>query len=188
MNLRDIVFATDFSEPSEAAGRIARELALELGARLHIVHVISPGEGPWRGSRHPCRIGSPHREGPRDGDLAALGVAGSRDRLLCARQAGRDHGGRHAWAHRSEPVPSGKRGGSGDPARSVPCAHRSRRFLAGWRCSRVDGAARRDNASVHRVRGPHGCLICETCRARIRGEALARKVEAEWAGRRGAPA
>ncbi len=31
-------------------------------------------------------------------------------------------------------------------------------------------------------------LICETCGARIRGEALERKIETERAGRRGAPA
>jgi len=43
---------------------------------------------------------------------------------------------------------------------------------------------------------PHGCivcaretheLVCETCRARIRGEALEQKLEAERPGRRGSP-
>jgi Universal stress protein family len=43
---------------------------------------------------------------------------------------------------------------------------------------------------------PHHCvvwaredddLICESCRSRIRGEALERKIEAERAGRRGMP-
>ena len=88
MNVRDLVFATDFSDPAEAAGRIARELALELGARLHIVHVTPQGADP--------------------------------------------------------------------------------------------GAAALDLAEA-------ACHV-ETCRARIRGEALGRKVEAERAARRGAPA
>jgi hypothetical protein len=44
---------------------------------------------------------------------------------------------------------------------------------------------------------PHRCivcagqtddLVCETCRARIRGEALEHKVETERAGRRGSSA
>jgi hypothetical protein len=44
---------------------------------------------------------------------------------------------------------------------------------------------------------PHRCivcagatddLVCESCRARIRGEALERKVETERAGRHGSPA
>lgn len=43
MNIRDVLFATDFSRASEAAGRVAREMALEMGACLCIA---LPGTDP----------------------------------------------------------------------------------------------------------------------------------------------
>jgi len=46
MNIRELVFATDFSRASEAAGRVAREMALEMRARLHILHVALAGTDP----------------------------------------------------------------------------------------------------------------------------------------------
>ena len=38
--VRDILFATDFSGVSEAAGRTAADLARRFGARLHVLHVV----------------------------------------------------------------------------------------------------------------------------------------------------
>jgi glycine betaine transporter len=46
MNLGDVLFATDFSEVSRRAGRVATELARESGRRLHIVHVVPPITDP----------------------------------------------------------------------------------------------------------------------------------------------
>src|SRR5262249_41122419 len=46
MNIREIVFPTDFSKASEAAGRMAREMALAARARLHLVHVVPPVTDP----------------------------------------------------------------------------------------------------------------------------------------------
>src|SRR5262249_56013201 len=46
MGVRGRVFGTDLCEPAEAAGRIGRVVALELGARLHIVHVMPAGVDP----------------------------------------------------------------------------------------------------------------------------------------------
>lgn len=40
MRLNEILFPTDFSRASEAAGRIAREMAVQAGARLHVLHVV----------------------------------------------------------------------------------------------------------------------------------------------------
>jgi len=45
-DIRELVFATDFSRASEAAGRVAREMALEMRARLHILHVALAGTDP----------------------------------------------------------------------------------------------------------------------------------------------
>jgi nucleotide-binding universal stress UspA family protein len=42
--VREILVATDFSEASQAAVRVAHRYAQAFGARLHIFHVIGPGE------------------------------------------------------------------------------------------------------------------------------------------------
>ena len=39
-SLRNILFATDFSKVSAAAGRTAADLARQFGARLHVLHVV----------------------------------------------------------------------------------------------------------------------------------------------------
>jgi len=41
--VRQILFATEFSESSDAAARVAREYARQFGARLHALHVVWPG-------------------------------------------------------------------------------------------------------------------------------------------------
>jgi universal stress protein A len=40
MRFTEILFPTDFSSASEAASRVAREMAVQSGARLHVVHVV----------------------------------------------------------------------------------------------------------------------------------------------------
>ena len=42
--VREVLVATDFSEASQAAIRVAHRYAGAFGARLHIFHVIVPGE------------------------------------------------------------------------------------------------------------------------------------------------
>ena len=46
MRLNEILFPTDFSPASEAAGRFAREMAVQAGARLHVLHVVPPVTDP----------------------------------------------------------------------------------------------------------------------------------------------
>ncbi len=48
MDIRQVLFPTDFSVSAEAAGRVAVEMARQCGATLHVVHVVpllveSPG-------------------------------------------------------------------------------------------------------------------------------------------------
>ena len=61
MNIHEIVFPTDFSPASEAAGRVAREMALAARARLHLVHVVPPVTDPGPAgpqlSREAARLG-----------------------------------------------------------------------------------------------------------------------------------
>jgi nucleotide-binding universal stress UspA family protein len=44
--VRQVLFATDFSAPSNAAARVARDYARHFGARLHILHVVWSGTDP----------------------------------------------------------------------------------------------------------------------------------------------
>lgn len=46
MTVRRILFPTDYSDASRAAGRVAAELARHFKAQLHIVHVVPPVTDP----------------------------------------------------------------------------------------------------------------------------------------------
>jgi universal stress protein A len=46
MRMRRILFPTDFSEASEAACLVAVEMARDVGATLHVVHVVPPVTDP----------------------------------------------------------------------------------------------------------------------------------------------
>jgi nucleotide-binding universal stress UspA family protein len=46
VRIREILFPTDFSGVATEAGRIAAGLARDLGARLHVLHVIPPVTDP----------------------------------------------------------------------------------------------------------------------------------------------
>ena len=188
MNIRDIVFATDFSEPSEAAGRIARELALELGARLHIVHVTSPGRDPGAGAltlaEAAQRIGKglPTETSLLSGLPAREIVCYARDKqagIIVVGTHGRTGASRFLLGSVAEAV-----------IRLAPCLVLT--VPAGFSVGGVASAWTEPPAATMQqcivCVDITDALICERCRARIRGEVLARKMEAERAGRRGAPA
>ena len=46
MRVRQILFPSDFSPASEAARRVAVDMAREAGATLHVVHVVPPVTDP----------------------------------------------------------------------------------------------------------------------------------------------
>ena len=46
MTAGDLLFPTDFSAASERAGLVAREMARQQGARLHVIHVVPPVTDP----------------------------------------------------------------------------------------------------------------------------------------------
>jgi universal stress protein A len=46
LTVRNILFATDFSEASRPAGQTAAALADHFGARLHVLHVVPPVTDP----------------------------------------------------------------------------------------------------------------------------------------------
>lgn len=179
MRLNEILFPTDFSPASEAAGRIAREMALQAGARLHVLHVVPPVTDPALPAEHLARAGRSLADGLRIETVLLSGWAG-RNIVDYAREKRVDlivvgtHG-RTGITHailgsvaetvvRLAPclvltVPASILAAPGATAPVPPIAAVSPRPCL------VCGKASDD-------------LICEGCRARIRGEALEQKREA----------
>lgn len=188
MRVNQILFPTDFSPPSEAAGRIARAMAQQAGARLHVLHVVPPVTDPSLGAESLARVAASLGEGLRVETALLNGRAGrnivdyARDKHIDLIVVGTH--GRTGISHailgsvaetvvRLAPclvltVPAAVlEPASADPAKAPADALLPKHCLV---CSR-----------------PSDELICEGCRAKIRGEALEQKREAERPGRRGSP-
>jgi nucleotide-binding universal stress UspA family protein len=181
-----IIVATDFSDASEAALRVAADYARRLEAPLHVFHAVSPGEmdvtrlladaataaGPHvhvtmasaGGDAAQAIFGYAHRHAAR---LIVVGTHGRSgiSRLLLGSVV--DRLLRHAPCPvLAVPAPRAVVGvppAPGDVAETLT-APRTRACLA---CAQ-----------------PSADLICEPCRALIRGEALEHKQREERAGRR----
>ena len=188
MNIRELVFATDFSRASEAAGRVAREMALEMGARLHFVHVALPGTDPAGGAVALTDAAKTLGKGVAVETALLSGratreiVGYARDKhvdLIVIGTHGRTGISRQLLGSVAEAV-----------VRLAPCLVLT--VPVGFSPGGVAAASTEAPPSaIHRCvvcAGATDDLICETCRGRIRGEALERKIDTERAGRRGAPA
>lgn len=188
MNIPDIVFATDFSQASEAAGRVAREIALEMGAQLHIVHVTLPGADPGAGAV--ALSEATHRLGTGLSVETAL-LSGRAARELVRYAADKHVGIIVIGTHGCSGVSRHLLGSVAEAVvRLAPCLVLT--VPVGFSLAGIAAAwTEPPPSAVHRcVVCAHATddLICETCRARIRAEALERRIETERAGRRGAPA
>ena len=188
MRPTEVLFPTDFSPASEAAGRIARAMALEAGARLHVLHVVPPVTDASVFREQLTRVGQGLAEGLRVETALRSGLAG-RAIVHYAHEKGVDlivlgtHG-RTGWSHAilgsvAETV-----------VRLAPCpvltVPAGPRVPAG--AAEPAAAAAPTPARPCLVCGkPSDELICEPCRARIRAEAMDQKREAERPGRRGMP-
>jgi universal stress protein A len=183
MPIREVLLATDFSPAADAAAEVARGLATEAKARLHIVHVVPPLTDPSheveRLRREVARLGVPAESALRHGRAAP--------EIL-----------RYAREHGIDLIVVGSHGRSGfshvllgsvaeEIVRLAPCLVLS--VPATFARRPCEHASPPEAAP-----GPRTCLvcagdteelICAACRERIRGEALARKMEVERAGRRG---
>ncbi len=179
-NVREILFATDFSEPSEAAAQVARDYARHLGARLHILHVAWPGMDttmPPLLSTLAAELGAevPVLAAVESGPPAAQIVAYAERHdvnLIVVGSHGRTGVTRALLGSVAERV-----------VRTAPCpvltVPRERRAAAPLKPEEPPASLRRCLVCA----APSEDLICETCRARIRGEALERKLREERAGR-----
>lgn len=190
MKITQILLPTDFSAAADAAALVATAMARETGARLHVVHVVPPATDPSLGSEQLTRLGRRLGKG-LPVELALLSGRAAREITAYARDKGIDlivmstHGrtgvSRTLLGSVAEAV-----------VRLSPC-------LVLTVPMALPNAAMRTGAPAHvgAPALPQRCivcagrtddLVCETCRTRIRDEALERKVETERAGRRGAPA
>ena len=185
MNIREILFPTDFSRASESAGRVARELALKMGARLHVVHVALPGTDP---------------AGSAVALTDAASTLGNGVTVETALLSGRAVAGiiAHARDKHVDVIVMGTHGRTGISRQLlgsvaeavVRLAPRLVLTVPAGFSQTEDAAATIEVApsSIHHCivcAGVTDDLICEACRARIRGEALERKINAERSGRLG---
>ena len=193
MSFHTIVLATDFSPAVREAERLAGELARPASATLHVVHVLpllfSPGEAAQKlatveGAGGP---GLKRVTALLFGSAARAIVTYARDQaadLIVVGTHGRTGVSHVLMGSVAEAV-----------ARLAPCpvlivpaprevATTETPKEAAARAAAETPASRRCVVCA----GATEDLICETCRARIRGEALEQKRDAERSGRRGSPA
>ncbi|MBI4608964.1 MAG: universal stress protein [Candidatus Rokubacteria bacterium] len=178
--VRQILFATDFSDSSEVAGRVARDYARHFGARLHALHVVWPGADAT-GSPLLDKLAAELRaEVPV---VAAVESGAPAARIVS-----------YAERHGIDLIVLGTHGRTGVTrallgsvaervVRTAPCpvltVPRARRAPDPLREAEPPSSLRRCLVCVT----PSEDLICAACRARIRGEALERKLREERAGR-----
>ena len=188
MKLNEILFPTDFSPASEAAGRIAREMAMRADARLHVLHVVPPMADPSLPTESLARVARRLADGLRAETVLLSGWAGR-------------HIVDYAREKRIDLIVLGTHGNTGithailgsvaeTVVRLAPCLVLT--VPASVLASHGAAPAAPPVAAV----SPRPCLvcgkasedlICEGCRTRIRGEALEQKREAERPGHRGLP-
>ena len=195
MKISEILLPTDFSAAAEAAALVATAMARETGARLHVVHVVPPATDPSLGSEQLTRLGPKLGKGLAV-ELALLSGRAAREITKYARDKGIDlivmstHGrtgvSRTLLGSVAEAV-----------VRLSPCLVLTVPMAlttAGTLATSLEHAGEHAGAHAGAPPVPHRCivcagqtddLVCETCRARIRGEALEHKIETERTGRRG---
>ena len=181
--VRNILFATDFSRASHLAGESAAAFARHFGARLHVLHVVPPVTDP-----------TPAPE-------ALRAVAAELERgltVVTAIASGRvaPHIVDYARHNAIDLIVIGTHGRTGvshallgSVAEAVTRRARCRVLTVPASLVEAPSPAAASEAAeaptmcrVCRVETPDE-LICETCRAKIRGEALERKLRTERAGR-----
>ena len=189
MKIGAILLPTDFSAAADAAVLVATAMARETGARLHVVHVVPPATDPSLGSEQLTRLGRRLGEG-LPVELALLSGRAAREITAYACDKGIDlivmstHGRTGVSRTLLGSVTEAVVRLAPCLVLTVPMALPKPEMRAG---SPAPVSAPSPPQSCIVCAGRTDDLVCETCRIRIRGEALEHKVETERAGRRGAP-
>lgn len=180
---RAIVCATDFSESSEAAVRVAYDYARQFGVPLHLLHVAWPA-------------GDPHAAEALARQATALG---GEVRVVTATEVGMPAAPvivRYAQQHGADLLVMGTHGRTGVSraligsvaervVRTAPCPVLTVRrepaaaVAPGAAAAAPGGEVRRCLVCAK----PSEDLVCEPCRAHIRGEEIERKRREERSGR-----
>lgn len=180
-SIRQILFPTDFSDVSAVAGRAAADLVRQLGARLHVLHVVPPVTDPTPAPKALRAV--------LDNLGSGLSVVSEVASGLAARQI-------VAYARRNgiDLIVMGTHGRTGVShvllgsvaeavVRRAPCLV----LTVPARLAQLEAASPPEAAEAGArcivCAGPSPDLICEPCRTRIRGEALEWKLHDERAGR-----
>jgi nucleotide-binding universal stress UspA family protein len=187
MKMKEILIPTDFSGASDVAAQVAAAMAREAGARLHVVHVVPPATDPSLGAKQLERFARLLGQGVAM-ETALLSGRAAREITSYAREKGIDvivmstHGRtgftRALLGSVTEAV-----------VRLAPCVV----LTVPARPKAAEGEGGAEPALAWSASHCIVCaaesseLVCETCRNRIRGEALEQKVRAERAGHRGTP-
>ncbi len=178
--IRQILFPTDFSESSVVAGRAAADLARQLGARLHVLHVVPPVTDPTPAPKALRAV--------VDSLGPGLSIVSEVASGLAARQI-------VAYAHRTgiDLIVVGTHGRTGvshvllgSVAEAVVRRARCLVLTVPGRLAPAEAASPEATEVGTRCivcALPSPDLICEPCRTRIRGEALERKLHDERVGR-----
>jgi nucleotide-binding universal stress UspA family protein len=185
MNIREIVFPTDFSPASEAAGRMAREMALAARARLHFVHVVPPVTDPGPAgpllSREAARLGTGLAT-----DSALLHGRPAHEIITYARGRGANlivmgtHGRTGLTRRLLGSVAEAVVRTSHCPVLTVPMTYTPDAPVT----ASVPAPGAPDEAVERCIvcRKKTDDLVCEECRALIRGEPFKREMNVEPAG------
>lgn len=187
MKVSEILLPTDFSAAAGAAALVATAMARESGARLHLVHVVPPATDPSLGSEQLTRLGRQLGEGlvvelALLSGRAAPGVtAYARDKgidLIVMSTHGRTGVSRTLLGSVTEAV-----------VRLSPCLVLTVPMALPKAGTHAESPTHAGAPALPQrcivCAGQTDDLVCETCRAHIRGEALERKIVTERAGRRG---
>jgi nucleotide-binding universal stress UspA family protein len=184
---RQILVATDFSDSAEAAFGVAVQYARALHARVHLLHIFSVDEVEVT-----RLLADAVAEAGPDVEVTVAGVGGDPAEEIL----------RYAVGHPIDLIVVGTHGRSG--VSRLLLGSVADRVVRGARCpvlvvpaprelaTPAPSGVRVDDEDVEPAAAPRPCLVCATptrdlvcepCRARIRGEALGRKQREERAGR-----
>ena len=181
--IREVLFATDFSDASREAGATAAEIARHFGARLHLLHVVPPVTDP---TPAPAALRAAAAELEKGLSIVTAVSSGRVPRQIVE----------YADRHAIDLIVLGTHGRTGvshallgSVAEAV--ARRARcRVLTVPATLPATRGSRTDTETAEATTSCTVCaaetsdeLICEACRTKIRGEALERKLREERVGR-----
>ena len=178
--VRTLLFPTDFSDCARYAGGKAAELARQFGARVHVLHVDPPVTAPVA----PERLAQAAAYLGPGIDATTATTSGVPARAICA----------YARRISADLIVIGTHGRTGvshallgsvaeGVVRRAPCPVLTVRAVESAQ-AKVEAVAPSVDGHCVACARPSPDLICEACRAIIRGEALEHKRSEERAGRR----